>query len=234
MLNGVSSSSNIFDYLQTTNQKSRPGDLFSKTDTDGSGEVSQSELETLVEQISTITGTSVDTENALSTYDSDSSGELSDEELKSFMEATMQPPMGMMGMQGLFGFFNQVDTDASGGISETELTTLAANISDQTGQTLDISDAISTYDSDGDGELSDTELKSFMGASGVKPPPPPPPTMGMNRTSGDEEEISATAAESIISSYDTDSDGVLNSSELQTYLDSLKESSAQKIFKATA
>ncbi len=217
MISGVSSSPTIFDYLETS---STTEDLFTTTDTDSSGGISESELETLAEQLSALSDSSGDTEDALSTYDTDGDGELSGEELKSFLDATMQSATGMMGGQGSSGFFNEVDADGSGGISEEELTALASNISEQTGQTLDTSEALTNYDSNEDGELNDTELKSFMDASGIKPPPPPQ-SAGISGTGSEEE----STAESILSSYDTDSDGALSISELQSYLDSMKQSS---------
>ncbi|OPY09037.1 MAG: EF hand [Syntrophus sp. PtaB.Bin001] len=217
MISGVSSSPTIFDYLDT---QSTTEDLFSKTDTDSSGGISESELETLAEQLSAATDSSIDAEEVLSTYDADDDGELSGEELKSFLDATMQSATGMMGMQGSSGFFNEVDTDGSGGISEEELTALASNIAEKTGQTLDISDAFSTYDSDGDGELSDPEMKSFMDAGGIKPPPPQ--SAGIGGTGSKDEE---STAESITSNYDANRDGALNGSELQVYLDTMKQSS---------
>lgn len=76
------------------------------------------------------------------------------------------------------GFFTEVDSDESGGISQDELKTLSENLSQMTGQTLDVSDdAFSSYDTDGDGSLSAEELKTAMEKNGFKPPPPPPGSM---------------------------------------------------------
>lgn len=223
MVSGISSSqSSMGYYLQNQGMRTGPGpaDMFKKVDTDGSGGVSQSELDTLATKLSSMTGTTIDTSDAMSTYDTDGNGELSDDELKSFMQATMPAPMGMQGPPNLF---SDADTDGSGGISESELETLASTLSSATGRTLDTTDAISTYDTDGDGELSDDELKSFLDASGIMPPPPP--QMGMNGTS---DEDTTTSADSVISIYDTNGDGVLSSTELQAYLDSANQTSAQQ------
>ena len=115
--------------------------------------------------------------------------------------------------------FNKVDSDGSGGVSRSELDTLVQDISSKTGNSIDTTDAVSTYDADGNGELSGDELKSFMEARGMKPPPPPGGAGVMNGV-GSIGGSSTTSAESIISEYDTNGDGVLSSDELQGYLDS--------------
>jgi Ca2+-binding EF-hand superfamily protein len=90
----------------------------------------------------------------------------------------------MIGMHrpGPQDFFQKVDSDSSGGISQAELKTLSDNLQKMTGKTLDASDeAFSSYDSNGDGSLSSDELKSVLdqggfgppsGAEGMAPPPP--------------------------------------------------------------
>lgn len=113
--------------------------------------------------------------------------------------------------------FNQIDSDESGGISQSELETFTQAISDMTGNSIDSSDAVSTYDADGDGELSANELKSFMDASGIAPPPPG--GAGMMGQMDSSEDSSTTSADSVLSQYDTNGDGVLSSDELQAYLD---------------
>ncbi|HPJ95308.1 MAG TPA: EF-hand domain-containing protein [Deltaproteobacteria bacterium] len=88
-----------------------------------------------------------------------------------------QQIQSMQQQRGPAEMFDKVDTDESGGISQTELDTLAESISDKTGQTIDTEDAVSTYDIDGDGELSKEELQAFLDASGLEPPSMP--GMGM-------------------------------------------------------
>jgi len=180
MMNGISSCSSYMSCLQSQGmqQQRGPAGMFDKVDADKSGGISQTELETFAEKISGKTGTTIDTEDALSTYDADESGELSGDELRAFLDASgFQPPqrqgMGGMGMPPgppPAGMFSDADSDESGGISQTELETLAGNISDKTGTTIDTEDALSVYDTNGDGELSGEELRNFMEASGVQPP----------------------------------------------------------------
>ena len=224
MVNGIGSSSSYANYLQPQAMRSRPdpADMFKKLDADGSGGISESELETLAQKISKDTGQTIDSKKAISTYDTDGNGELNSEEMSAFMQATMQQGMGMMGMHGGHhgkegDLFTALDTDGSGGVSQSELDTWATNMSSETGKTLDTSKAISTYDTDGNGELSSTEFKSFLDASGIKPPPPP---------ESSESNASTTTANSVLSKYDTNGDGVLSATELQAYLDDISSTSS--------
>lgn len=221
MVSGVGSSYSYTSYLQTQTEKSRPdpAEMFSNVDVDGSGGISQAELETFAQDLSSNTGNSIDVTDAVSTYDTDGDGELNSDELMSFMEATMGPPKGTMqvGGGGPDGLFSALDTDSSSGVSQSELDEWAAAMSAETGQEIDTADAIATYDADEDGELNAEELMSFMDASGIKPPPP---SGGAGMMGGAEStDDSTTSAASVIDSYDTNGDGVLSSAELQAYLD---------------
>lgn len=96
--------------------------------------------------------------------------------------------IGGIGMQGMQRpdpkeMFGKVDTDGSGGVSQTELQTLLEKMQEASGKTSEVSaDDFSSYDSDGDGSLNEDELKSVLQNSGFGPPkemegmaPPSPP-----------------------------------------------------------
>ena len=63
MVSGISSSNSYMNYM-----------LFEALDTDGSGGISQSELDTWAKKMSSVTGTTIDTTNAVSTYGTNGGG----------------------------------------------------------------------------------------------------------------------------------------------------------------
>jgi Ca2+-binding EF-hand superfamily protein len=139
----------------------------------------------------------------------------------------MQQAQSTQHKSGPPDLFQALDTDGSGEIDQSELDTWAKNMSSKTGMPVKTSEAISTYDSDGNGSLSSTELHSFLESTGIKPPadgPPPGPPPGSVAKTGD---TSSGNADSIISAYDTNGDGVLSSSELQPYLDDTNNTSSE-------
>lgn len=71
--------------------------------------------------------------------------------------------------------FVKIDADGSGAINQSELTTFAENISKMTGETINVEEALDTYDTDSDGGLSRKEMDSMMKdkMAGGKPPMPP-------------------------------------------------------------
>ena len=102
--------------------------------------------------------------------------------------------------------FQLSDTDGNGLVSSTELETLASGIEKVTGSTMNVDDALSSYDADQDGGLNGEELLQMMtgmgfsppemaasedGKSSAMPPPPPPPsseqaTSAYSQNSGDD------------------------------------------------
>ena len=96
------------------------------------------------------------------------------------------------------GLFNDLDTDSSGGISQSEFEVLAQGISKLTGKEISAEKVLSTYDVDGNKELSGEELFQAMSANGVTPPPPPPMAKG-----------------GLFNDFDTDSSGGISQSEFE-------------------
>jgi len=84
--------------------------------------------------------------------------------------------------------FKVADSDSDGLVSSTELSTLTAGIEKITGNNINVADAMSSYDANGDGSLSGEELSGLMSSQGFNPaqitdgqgeessmmPPPPP------------------------------------------------------------
>jgi hypothetical protein len=81
-------------------QSPDPLGIFKKTDSDGSGGVSQAELKNLAAVIKEKTGKTFDvTNDTFNSYDTNSDGSLSGDELKSVLDNSgFGPPQGMQGM----------------------------------------------------------------------------------------------------------------------------------------
>ena len=85
--------------------------------------------------------------------------------------------------------FKLSDTDGDGLVSKSELETLASGIEEVTGSSINVDDAISSFDANQDGGLSGEELLEMLTSMGFSPPemtasedgessamaPPPPP-----------------------------------------------------------
>lgn len=69
------------------------------------------------------------------------------------------------------GVFNTVDSDSDNSISESEYNTLTEGILEVTGSQL--SSSFLDFDSDEDGRLNGSELRSVLDEAGFAPPPPP-------------------------------------------------------------
>lgn len=87
--------------------------------------------------------------------------------------------------------FQLSDTDGDGLVSNTELETLASGIEKVTDNTINVDDALSSYDADQNGGLNGEELLQMLtsmgfsppematsedGKSSAMPPSPPPPS----------------------------------------------------------
>ena len=58
--------------------------------------------------------------------------------------------------------FKELDTDSNGGLDKTELSTMAKELSKMTGKTINVDDAMKTYDANGDGKLSQDEADTMV------------------------------------------------------------------------
>ncbi len=93
-------------------------------------------------------------------------------------EAFSMPPQGPPPGQGdmpkpdPLGVFDTVDSDDNGTISESEYSILTEGILEITGS-ANIQNFL-TLDTDGDGQITGSELKVALDDAGFAPPPPPP------------------------------------------------------------
>ncbi|MBU0945876.1 MAG: hypothetical protein KKE53_15655 [Proteobacteria bacterium] len=108
MINNISNMSNSMLTMRSSGMKGPPPpqgqDVFQVADTNGDGVVSLSELEAVTEGIEEVTGTTINVDEALSSYDANQDGGLSGEELLLMMTGNgFAPPKMAEGEETDFG-----------------------------------------------------------------------------------------------------------------------------------
>lgn len=208
--------------------------MFQRTDSDGDGGVSSSELKTLVEDIQSKTGVTLSSsaEDMLASADADGDGALNADELGTLMKDVMPPLPSTMDFAQSRGatssnddLFSKVDADGSGGLDESEFTALMDKMAeDGVAQDSDASERFAELDSDGDGTLTSAEFEAGrpegppggpQGMGGMPPPPPPEEA----QTGTDEDSL-----QQLMDALDTDGDGQISETEVSTFLDQMEAS----------
>lgn len=195
--------------LQRSAGQRPPEKLLSKLDTDQSGGVDGTELQSLIDDVAQKTGMSLDTsaKDMLAQYDADGDGSLNGEELDGAMKNLLPPPpttMEFAQSRGMAGddLFGKVDSDGDGSVSQDELQGLLEKMSGGPGGPGGAGGAQSsstTYDpldTNEDGTVSLAER--LAGSSSAQ-----------------------EAAQALFSAIDTDGDKQLSSTEAQTFIDQL-------------
>ena len=154
-------------------------DLFSKIDTDGSGSVSGTELQSMLDQMASASGSSGTSSTTgadlLKKLDTDGDGSVSGDEFKSALQNSMPPPppdggpmgMGPMSTQNfaqMCGSASQtgqgqdplmsLDTDSDGKVSSSEFG--LSSTSDKS-----LKSFFDAVDGDGDGSITSSEASAF-------------------------------------------------------------------------
>lgn len=195
MMSGISAASGPMFAMRPD-----PQEMFNRVDKDGSGGIDADELSAMTEKMAEHTGETIDVDSLMETYDSDGDGVLNEEETHEAMESLREemgpppgggrPPMGgpiadasgpMPGMgPSPEEMFNKVDEDGSGGVDADELSTMAEEMAERTGETIDVDSLMEAYDSDADGALNEEEMLSAMESlrEEMGPPPADGPPMG--------------------------------------------------------
>jgi Ca2+-binding EF-hand superfamily protein len=95
-ISGISGSSNAWAALNTQRNQQHQARMFAKVDSDGSGAVDQTELGSMLSDISAKTGTSLgDSKELFTKMDSNADGSLSSDELDQGMKDLLPPPSTM-------------------------------------------------------------------------------------------------------------------------------------------
>ena len=221
--------------LQRSAVHRAPEKLLSMLDTDQSGGVDGTELQSLIDDVAQKTGTTLDTsaKDMLTQYDADGDGSLNGDELGDAMKSLLPPPpttMEFAQSRGMAGddLFAKVDGDGDGSVSQDELQSLLEKMSggaaSKTGTSSD--ELFTQLDADGDGKLSQAEFdagrpsEQAPGMAGGMPPPPGGPG-GAQAASG------STTYDPL----DTNEDGTVSLSERLAGSSSAQEA-AQALFSA--
>ena len=113
----------------------------------------------------------------------------------------------------LAALVTQLDEDSSGSLESGEIADLAEKISQATGVSTELTEFMTTYDTDGDESLSQEEAVAALEANAPQGPPPQgPPPGGMGGMGGSMEE-------DLVSSADSDGDGTIDSEEAEALVD---------------
>lgn len=157
-----------------------PGEKFQNLDADGDGGLDRVELSEEAKMLSAMSGKTLDVADTITTYDADGDGLLSEEEMMTMVGDVLGPPpeqeVASAGMGGEMGsvvampppgpppqdLLVEYDDDEDGFLSEDELTVLASDFEEKTGQAIDVSDNLGVYDADDDGTLSQEEMDNMM------------------------------------------------------------------------
>jgi hypothetical protein len=180
-ISGVSSSASAWSAMSTS-RASRQQEMFNKVDSDGSGGVDATELQSMLDDIAKHTGTSSTTTaaDALTKMDSNGDGSLDSSEMEAGMKSLMPEPSSTMAFaQARNGEGGPKGTGgappASGGSSSTDIDPLDTNedgtVSEQERAAGELKDAIQNLlkaaDTNGDQKIgsSDTVLKEYAKAA---------------------------------------------------------------------
>lgn len=97
MMNGISASSGSFAQMQGMQQRKGQGERFSQLDADKNGGLDQTELQTMTDKISEMTGQKLNVEDVTKAFDANNDGLLGQDEMQSMM---MELRGTMGGQQG--------------------------------------------------------------------------------------------------------------------------------------
>ena len=198
-ISGVSGSGDAWAAMKAQRSQMQ-AKMFSKVDTDSSGGIDKTELQSLMEEVAKKSGVTngSSTEELFSKMDANSDGSLSTDELDQGMKSIMPPPSTVDFAQSRSDstqddLFSKIDTDGNGAVSEDELQTLMAKMASKGDATsassasetsTDSSEMFAKLDTDGDGSLSQTEFEAgrppansatqgSQAPQGAGGPPPP-------------------------------------------------------------
>ena len=100
MMNGISASTGSFAQMQGMQQRKGMGARFTQLDADKNGGLDQTELQSMTDKISEMTGQKLNVEEVTKTYDANNDGLLGQGEMQSMMMELRGPAGGPQGGKG--------------------------------------------------------------------------------------------------------------------------------------
>jgi Ca2+-binding EF-hand superfamily protein len=188
-ISGVGGTSSAWSATASSRASAMREKMFAKVDSDGSGSVDQTELQSMLDHISSKTGTSAGSAtDLLSKMDSDGSGSLSQTELEAGMKDLMPAPSSTISFAQQRGGDMQGDGPPPGGMpppsagASSSSGTAASTSSSSTSSTSfdpldtnedgvvsaqeraagDLKDLMKALDGNSDGNVSKSEIGSFL------------------------------------------------------------------------
>lgn len=200
-MSGIGSIGGSTNYGMTMMRRPDPQEMFKKVDADGSGGISQAELQAVTDGIAEKSGQTLDAAQLLTQHDSNGDGSLDREEMNSLMESIRPRHEREAMLNG--------EASSEGQSSDTvDAKTLASYLSNA-GQEL-VNSLISMLQqmqssATGSDDGSATQVAAENGRQGAPPPPPSPAEM--------------------FKKVDSDGSGAISQDELQSVLDRISEKS---------
>ncbi len=214
-INELSSLMNSIAVQGTQQSRPDPVQKFEELDTDSNGGLDKVELSTIAMELSKMTGTTVNVDDAITTYDADNDGLLSQDEMGTMMEETIGPPPSS---DGNFAMQQALEAYQANSEEEDDQLSILLNMLQKSSNSSTLSsvrpdpeERFAELDSDGNGSLNQSELEVMA------------------------ENISLMTGQTIdtedaISTYDADGDGELSMAEMDPMMkESIRPPSGSKV-----
>ncbi len=104
MISGINGGSSLMGNMRMGAMRPDPAERFNKADANGDGGLDKSEMQTVLDKVSEMSGQDIDVENIFSEFDTDKDGMLSEQEAETAMNQ-LREELGpqMRGMKGGMG-----------------------------------------------------------------------------------------------------------------------------------